>query len=140
MEIFANVDTASHSLYSWDSITDQWTRVTKDTRLDPLTAVWIYAVKPAGVTLPIATAGPEGNLTRSLSTGWNLMSLPGTNLTSSDTILRDQDWSYILGFNTQSQQYDTPVQKENESGQLLDPKQGYWLYMGNPGTLVTPAI
>ncbi|WP_319579327.1 PKD domain-containing protein [uncultured Methanospirillum sp.] len=140
MEIFASVDTASHSLYSWDSTTDQWKRVTKDTHLDPLTAVWIYAAKPAGVTLPMATAGPEGNLTRPLSAGWNLMSIPGTNLTSPDTILRDQDWSYILGFNAQSQQYDAPVQKENESGQLIDPKQGYWLYMGNPGTLVTPAI
>ncbi len=140
MEIFSGIDTASHSLYSWEGTTEEWKRLTKDTRLDPLTAIWIYTTKPTEIILPVSTGGPEGNLTMSLSTGWNLVSIPGTDLADPDTILRDLNWSYLLGFNAESQQFDPPLQRGRESGQLLDPRKGYWLYMEKPGTLLTPAI
>ncbi|PWR70533.1 hypothetical protein DK846_14155 [Methanospirillum lacunae] len=139
ISLFSGVDTASHSLYSWDSTTGQWKRLTKDSDLDPLTAVWIYVAKPVDISLQVATSGPEGNLTRSLSAGWNLISFPGANATAPEEVFDDLQWSYILGFNAQSQQYYPPIQKGNGE-QLLDPKQGYWLYMEKPGTLVVPAI
>jgi PKD repeat protein len=141
MNIFASVDTASHSVYSWDSGTEQWKRLVKDTQLDPLTAVWIYAAKPAEVSLPLATAGPESNLTRSLSTGWNLVSFPGISATDPEEVLGDLNWSYALGFDAKSQQYNAPIKKGEETGdQMLDPRQGYWLYMEKPGVLITQAI
>lgn len=142
VSIFADVQTAGHSLFSWDSASGQWKRLTKDTPFDPLTGVWVYTGGPVEVSLPIASAGPERNLTRTLTKGWNLVSFPGIAAAAPDAVFsEDLNWSYILGFDPQSQRYADPIEKgKTGEDQVIDPRKGYWLYMAGPGNLVTPGL
>ena len=139
--IFAHVQTAGHSLYSWDSISGQWKHLSKDSPMDPLSGVWIYSVLPTEVSLPISSTGPEGNLTRDLAKGWNLISFPWISPVSPNMVFsEDLNWSYLLGYDAKTQRYTDPIEKGKEGDQMIDPRQGYWLYMASPGSLKTPGL
>ncbi|HWQ67701.1 MAG TPA: PKD domain-containing protein [Methanospirillum sp.] len=141
--IFAGVNTGGHSLYSWDGPAGTWSRLTKDSRLDPLTGVMIYAAEPIDVHLPIATNNPEGNLTRQLVKGWNLASYASiSSLTADEAFLADDlPWSYILEYDPVQQQYAEPIEKGRGSNErMVDPRRAYWVYMTEPGILVTRGL
>ena len=140
--IFSGVDTAGHSLFSWNAASGQWKRMTKDYPLDPLTGIWIYSAVKTEVPLPIAKTGPEGNLTRPLARGWNLISFPGVTTMPVDVVFpRDLDWVYTIGFDAEEQRYMEPVEKGVSSlNQMIDPRSAYWLYMEEPGMFVIPAL
>lgn len=140
--IFSSVDTAGHSLFSWNSASGQWIRMNKDSPLDPLTGVWIYAQGQTDVLLPVAKTGPEGNLTKLLAKGWNLISFPGVEASPVKEVFPDDlSWSYILGFDNPEQRYEDPIEK-GRSGQdmMLDPRSAYWIYMADSQEYITPGL
>ena len=141
VNIFADVDTATHSLFTWNSAAGQWTRLTKDSPLDPLSAVWIYSDKSVSVSLPVASKNPEGNLTRTLAKGWNLVSFPGIAASAPDAAFPgDIRWSYILRYDPLTQQFEEPIENGNSGERMIDPREGFWVYMAEPGMLVTPGL
>lgn len=141
VSIFSGVDTDRHSLLSWDSAAGRWMRLDKDSPLTPLTSLWIYSSHPVDIPLPVATTAPEGNFSRPLAQGWNLVSFPGVAATPAyAAIPGDLDWSYIIGFDATTQKNTDPIERGSGSEQMLDPRAGYWLYMSDPGMYITPAI
>ncbi|MFH0967543.1 MAG: hypothetical protein V1862_07665 [Methanobacteriota archaeon] len=142
VSVFSDVDTAGHSLFSWNSASGQWMRMNKDSPLDPLTGVWIFAAEPVEVPLPIYQNNPEGNLSRPLTQGWNLVSFPGIAASPVEAAFPDNlSWSYLLGFNAVEQRYTGPIEKgRSVLDQMVDPRLAYWLYMASPGTFTTPAL
>jgi PKD repeat protein len=140
--IFSDVHTSCHSLFSWNSASGQWKRMTKDSPLDPLTGVWIYSDEQTEVSLPISATNPEGNLSRLLTEGWNLVSFPGIAASPVELAFPDNlSWSYLLGYDAMEQRYTDPIEKGRPSpDQMLDPRSAYWLYMASSGMFTTPAI
>lgn len=142
VSLFSGVDTAAHSILSWDNVAGRWERLSKDSPLTPLSGLWIYAAHQTDVPLPVATTTPEGNFSRPLALGWNLVSFPGIAATPAGSAFSGElDWSYIVGFDAAAQKNTDPIEKGGSgSEQMLDPRAGYWLYMKGPGMLITPAI
>jgi PKD repeat protein len=140
--IFTGVDTAGHSLFSWNGAAGGWIRMTRDSPLDPLIGVWIYSAAKTDVQLPISQTGPEGNLSRPLARGWNLISFPGISPVPAESVFtRDLGWSYLIGFDGVTQKYWDPIQKGSQgAGQMIDPRAAYWIYMEEPGSLLVPAL
>ncbi|PKL59316.1 MAG: hypothetical protein CVV33_08460, partial [Methanomicrobiales archaeon HGW-Methanomicrobiales-4] len=142
VNIFSDVNTSGHSLFSWNSASGQWMRMNKESPLDPLTGVWIYASEPAEIPLPISATGPEGNVTRLLTQGWNLVSFPGIAASPVEAAFPENlSWSYLLGFYAAEQRYTDPIEKGRSApDQMVDPRSAYWLYMASPGTFTVPAL
>lgn len=116
VSIFSGVDTTGHSLFSWNSAAGQWMRMNKDTPLDPLTGMWIYAATPAAVPLPFATNNPEGNYNCLLAQGWNLISILEITESPVGAAFPDNlSWSYLLGFNAVEQRYTKTIEKGGTS-------------------------
>lgn len=142
VSVFSGVDTAGHSLFSWNGASGQWKRMNKDFPLDPLTGIWIYSAEKTEVPLDITKTNPEGNLTRPLAQGWNLISFPGVETMPVDVVFpRDLSWEFLLGFDAKEQKYAKTIEKGVSSlNQMIDPRAAYWIYMKDPGMFLIPAL
>lgn len=141
VSIFAQVDTAGHSIFSWNSASGNWERMNRDSPLDPLTAVWIYTPSSVQVRLPVAVNNPQGELSRTLAKGWNLVSFAGVaEAPPAAAFPGDIRWSYLLRFDPLTQRYEEPIEHGKDEDMLLDPWKGFWMYMAEPGILTVPAL
>lgn len=132
MDILSGVNTAGHSVFSWNSTSESWNPVKKGESLTPLSAFFIYVSNPVTIPLVIAQEGPEYNLTCPLNTGWNLVSFADVMTVSADEAFRsvDEFWSFVIGYDAVKQRFTTPISNGVDSaGSELDPRQGYWLFM-----------
>lgn len=138
--LFSSVDTAGHSLFSWDSAAGRWTRVFEDNQVSPLDAFWIYADKQVNIPLPISSQPPEGNLSRPLAAGWNLVSFPGVaSIPAGEAFPKDLDWEYLIGFDAEHQKNHDPIER-NDGSQMIDPRSGYWMYLSRPAMYYAPSL
>ncbi|PWR75169.1 PKD domain-containing protein [Methanospirillum stamsii] len=132
MEILSGVNTAGHSVFTWNSTSGSWARVGRDYPLSPLSAFFMYVPEMVTVPLVISQEGPQQNLTRTLDTGWNLVSFADVMTVSADEAFRsvEEFWSYAIGYDAVKQRYLAPVTKGVDSvGSEMDPTKGYWLFM-----------
>jgi len=139
MDILSGVHTAGHSVFSWNSSADSWIRVNRADPVSPLSAFFVYSPDTVQVPLRISQEGPEYNLTRTLDSGWNLVSFADIMTGSADEAFQSvrEFWSYALGYDAQSQRYTPPVTKGIDSaGISLDPRQGYWIFMNASAQMI----
>jgi len=132
MKILSGINTAGHSVLTWNSTHRSWERMKQDDPVTPLSAFFIYVSDKVTVPLVISSEGPENNLTRNLDGGWNLVSFADIMTVSADEAFRpvEEFWSYAIGFDALKQRYYGPVTKGVDSAiSEMDPKQGYWLFM-----------
>ena len=133
-------------VFGFNATTQAWVTLTGSYELKPCDAIYIHMISPATISLVVnqnLTSPP----TRSLSPGWNLVSLANLSdmpanqaLVSVEEVLggnigytqvlslaigNQSGWTYIKG-NTISQ--------TGTSG-WMKPIEGYWVFMINSGTL-----
>ena len=72
--------------------------------------------------------------TRDMEIAWNGFGVVGTGYESAKTNLipLGDNWTYVIGYDAQSQMYDEPILRNGTGNQsdsrILVPWQGYWLY------------
>lgn len=139
MEILSDVDTAGHSIFSWNSSSGSWKRASSSDQISPLSAFFIYSPDNHQIPIMMSSEGPQYNLTQILTTGWNLVSFADIMMVSADEAFRsvEEFWSYIIGFDSEKQRYSAPVTNGIDSAVIsLDPRQGYWIYMNETAQMV----
>lgn len=139
MDILSGVDTAGHSIFSWNSSTGSWIRPAITDQVSPLSAFFVYSSDMVQVPIRMSDEGPEYNLTRYLDTGWNLVSFADVMMVSADEAFRSVQelWSYVIGFDAEKQRYGVPITNGVLSRDTsLDPRQGYWIFMNATARMV----
>lgn len=138
--IFEQVDSAGHSMYTCDPGSG-WKKAVPDAEFEPLQGVWVYANTTTMVQLFFDQDPLRSPKTRPLLQGWSTIGFSGaTPVSANATLMSVQDqWNYLIPFDSTKQSYEETIIK-GESGShapsyLMQPGQGYWLYMAGNGTL-----
>ena len=99
MDILSMVDTAGHSIFSWNSSSGSWTRLARTDKISPLSAFFVYSPDMVQVPVRISGQGPLYNLSRELDAGWNLVSFADVMMVSADEAFRSIEglWRYYRG-------------------------------------------
>lgn len=139
--IFANVDTASHSIYEYDTAKGTWITLTPTSPIKVLDGLWIYSKSPTSVALKFSTDPIVVPPSKNLPSGWNAVGFSGLQpATARDTFFSVQaEWANAIGFDALGQRYETTI-VNGGSGEFSDtrtlyPTKGYWLFMKSAGTL-----
>jgi len=131
-EIFKNVQSAGHSILTYDGSAG-WITIGKGDRLTPMTGYWIYTTSP--VSIPLTVQGTP-TVPKTLNTGWNLAGISGTTTKSAETALSGlASWSYVVSYDSARQQYRDAGIKGGQSQITLSPGEGFWIYLDAPGSL-----
>ncbi|MBN1165508.1 MAG: thaumatin family protein [Methanospirillaceae archaeon] len=139
--IFAGIDSAGHSILSYDPESYQWIVLAADSPVNPLFGYWVYSHNTTFIPL-FFEQEPNSVPERYLARGWNLIGFSGSDPVSAhDTLISIQEaWIYSIGFNASVQQYETAIVNggigEFSDCRLMYPTRGYWNYMNQSGTLV----
>jgi hypothetical protein len=134
--LFGTVDTASHSVFSYDQQAG-WVTLKAADAILPLQGIWIFA---AGKTElhPVFDTNPRAApLTRSLSAGWNAIGFSDFQNCSANSALTsvENQWATLIGFDAASQRYEvsiinnSPEQDSHSEIRELAPWKGYWLFL-----------
>ncbi len=140
-QVFASVDTDSRSIFSYDAGSKQFIPLNSRSVIFPLEGIWVYSKNEAPVTFNYQVTRPV-TISMHMSSGWNLIGYPSTGpgtaregFGSIGTI-----WSTILRFDPVTQQYSSTIFNEGAGGlsdqQLMNPMQGYWIFMPREGDLM----
>ena len=135
-EVFRNVPSAGHSVFTYDA-QKGWSIVGPKDTLSPMNAYWIFTEQAQ--TIPLRVQGPATSA-RALGSGWNIFGAPGlAQKPASDILACLTDWTYVVGFDSAHQQYQQSIIKggsgPNSDKTPLIPGAGYWIYLTTPGQL-----
>jgi pimeloyl-ACP methyl ester carboxylesterase len=135
--IFDTIEKNGRPIYSYDTENDQWITLEEITLLEPLEAYWIYSTGLAEVTLDYNTA-PETPSFKQLYSGWNSIGLGSLYAEQTEKCLStiDGKWTVLLEFDSGLQMY-FPPQVEGANTWDMQPGRGYWVYMNEPGDIVS---
>ncbi|HOI62272.1 MAG TPA: DUF3344 domain-containing protein, partial [Methanoculleus sp.] len=139
--IFDTVDTAAHSIQLYDGLERKWRQMAPTDPFRPLDAVWVYANKTCTVPLTFAAGTPELPPAKDLGKGWNAIGFTDTVPETANYTLQSlgDHWSTLIGFDAGIQEYDTSIVRgatgPHGDERLMQPMQGYWLYVNAADTL-----
>jgi thermitase len=137
--VFHDIDTAGHSLFSYNAESGSWTNLKGDDTFEPFIGIWVYSSGNTYIVLQFK----NGNDTPAVSLypGWNAIGCPGP----SDIAARDafasitDDWSLAMGFDAVLQRYEVSLinggSGSHSDSNTLSPAKGYWVYVRNPCVL-----
>ena len=140
-QVFAGVDTDSRSIYLYNAGSKQFVPLNSQSVILPLEGIWVYSKDEIPLTFNYQVTRPV-TISIHLSSGWNLIGYPSAEpgnarkgFSSIGSI-----WSTILCFDPVTQQYSTTIFNEvvgEQSDQhLMQPMNGYWIFMPGEGDLV----
>ncbi len=136
--IFAGIDTAGHSLFSWNGEDGSWIRLKADDIITPYMGIWIYSNYNVDFPLSFDTTPVSGNDDIMLSRGWNLIGVPGiSDIPGREALSPFTGWEYIVGFDGSRQQYIGPYDSSTVDNVMVSPALGWWIYLKDP--LVVPS-
>jgi len=138
--IFDEVDTADHSVLLYNG-SQSWEAMSSQEGFEPLDGIWIYANGTYTIPLHFAAGSVQAPPTKDLDEGWNAIGFSDTvPATAADTLLSvDDAWTTLIAFDAEEQAYGISIINDatgrHGDDRLMDPMQGYWLYMNVPDTL-----
>jgi len=139
--IFQHVDTAGHSIFAYDAGLGAWRNMAATDEVRPLDGIWIYANSTASVQLDYDSGAAQTPPVKSLSQGWNAIGFSGLEQASARDALYAvrAGWANVIGWDAEGQQYETAIVNGGSGAfndtRLMQPGQGYWLYMTDGGNL-----
>lgn len=140
-EIFAGVDSAGHSILTFDAATGLWKTLGKNDKVKPLDGIWVYANHSTSTQFTFDPAKPETPPTKRLTEGWNAIGYSDTNPEPTrDALASVKDtWAILIGFDAEGQIYEHSaingaVGSHTDTLPMI-PGKGYWLYVRADGTL-----
>lgn len=141
--LFTNVDVAGHSIFQYDSKSGRYKTLNAKSQIKPLEALWIYSGSVNQVYLYFAADALQIPPTRTVSKGWNTIGISGLSQQSANNALLSvkNDWVYLIGFDPNTQSFEKTIMNVPESSSaLMQPGEGYWLYMNNEGVLAGSGV
>ncbi|WP_265581117.1 NosD domain-containing protein [Methanofollis aquaemaris] len=139
--IFADVDSAGHSILTFDAAAGLWKPLGKNDTVRPLDGIWVYAAKNTGIEITFDPAKPTTPPTKRLSEGWNAVGYSDIEPEPARDALTSvkEKWAILIGYEAGSQAYEHSA-INGAVGSHADtlpmiPGKGYWLYMRADGTL-----
>jgi FOG: PKD repeat len=139
--VFANVDTAGHSIYLYDAGSGVWMQMTASSVVQPLDGIWIYSAGYKEVPLTFRNDPLQTPPTKQLYTGWNAIGYSDVSAAAAkdDLISVKNQWTQAIGFSGSLQAYETSLINggtgSHSDTNPMYPTKGYWLFMNSPGTL-----
>jgi len=140
--IFDEVETAGHSVLSYDGSSGLWDALSSSEDFDPLDAIWIYATEPYQIHLYFKPAQEQTAATKHLYEGWNAVGFWDVNqVCARDTLLSlGSAWSIAYGFDAGTQEYEVSMISgatgRHSDQRLMFPGKGYWVNAAAEGTLI----
>jgi PKD repeat protein len=132
-DIFRDVDTSERGIFSYNASSMAWRQMNRTSLLEPAGSLWIYSANAMQVPLYFSKNQTKGNV--SLVKGWNGFGITGNSSTMAKSAFSPLggNWSFVFGFNSLYQQYDTSI-INGGSGSHSDTRQvypthGYWVFM-----------
>lgn len=132
-KVFDGVDTDGRLIFSYDSRTGQWQVLHTDSAIEPWKGLWVYSSQRTTISLNLQKSSQGYTLV--LYPGWNAVGCPGT----SPIAVRDafspiaNSWTQAIGYNAAQQQYQPSLIRggsgSHSDSSLLQPGQGYWVYV-----------
>jgi len=133
--IFSGIAVDGHSIFTF-SPSAGWQTLNQYSVIQPTDAYWIYS--ELETTIPIYP-GTSTGMQKQLTTGWNLIGIPGSDQVSVENILSGAPgWVYLISYEAEKQRYQDPITNDAQSGTsgiLLEPGTGYWVFMNEDGIL-----
>jgi hypothetical protein len=126
---FSKVDTASHSIWTYDAATRKWVALTKYSKITPLDAVWVYSAN--NITLLVPGDNSVNLAPKRLEHGWNLVGYSGYSQPAylAFSSLRD-NWQMLLGYDPVAVRYEKTLFNSDPSNkEMIPPGKGYFIYM-----------
>ncbi|WP_298665584.1 NosD domain-containing protein [uncultured Methanofollis sp.] len=139
--IFANVDCAGHSIYTFDTRNGLWKTLGKDDKILPLQGVWVYAKQVTNVPLTFSTEDITTPPTLRLAAGWNAVGYSDIEPQPTRDALESvkDTWAILIGFDAANQVYERSAINGAVGSHVdtlpMEPGRGYWLFMRADGTL-----
>ncbi|QYZ78745.1 hypothetical protein E2N92_04525 [Methanofollis formosanus] len=139
--IFADVDSAGHSILAFDAAAGLWKTLGENDIVRPLDGIWVYAAESTTVEITVDPAKPATPPTKHLAEGWNAIGFSDiAPEPARDALTSVKDtWAILIGFDAEKQAYEHSA-INGATGTHADtcpmiPGKGYWLYMRADGTL-----
>ncbi|HWQ68281.1 MAG TPA: hypothetical protein VN372_15610 [Methanospirillum sp.] len=144
MAIFDRVDTAGHSIWNYDAsslFTSRWRALEREDGIVPLSGYWIYSARPVVVPLRFKIDPGQGIPHKQLWYGWNAIgfteTVPYKTLEALSSV--KDAWIYTFGYDAASQRYLQTIINGGSGPysdqRLLEPGQGYWVYVSQDAVL-----
>ncbi|MGB2841358.1 MAG: hypothetical protein WBC40_02585 [Halobacteriota archaeon] len=135
-QVFDSVNTSGHSIFYYN-ITEGWSAVTATEAVKPLKGYWIYSANDTVLNLTYDTYPLRTPPTRPLYKGWNAIGFSDITAAATNSALTsiEKSWAYLLGFNAATQEYESAIINNDDTGGAHDednsmyPMKGYWVYV-----------
>jgi PKD repeat protein len=140
-QLFVAVDSDSRSFYSYDAGSKQFIPLNSQSEIYPLEGIWVYSKSEFSLMFRYQVTQPV-TISMHLPAGWNLIGYPSTEPGNARTGYSSigTSWSTILCFDPVTQQYSTTIFNEGTGEQsdlqLMNPTNGYWIFMPKEGDLI----
>jgi hypothetical protein len=141
LQVFQSVNTAAHSVFTYDASSNAWKSYTGSDIVKPLDGIWIYSTDNIILALKLNPDPLQTPPVKALSPGWNAIGFSDISpATARDTLSSIQDsWSILIGYDASSGKYDTSIIKDgsgtHSDTQNMNPTKGYWIYLNRAGDL-----
>ena len=141
--IFSGIDSAGHSIWTYNQKEGGWNDLTADDRIQPLEGYWVYSVSPVTVTLTFSDDPLQVPPVKEMLAGWNMFGFTGTSSASArDSLLSIRSsWTEVLGWDPAQQRFETAIinggSDAHAESRLLQPTRSYWLYVSETCTLAS---
>ncbi|QYZ78743.1 hypothetical protein E2N92_04515 [Methanofollis formosanus] len=139
--IFADVESAGHSILAFDAAAGLWKTLGENDTVSPLDGIWVYAAQSTTVELTVDPAKPVTPPTKHLSEGWNAIGFSDIEPAAAKDALISvkENWAILIGYDAESQAYEHSaingaVGSHTDTLPMI-PGKGYWLFLRADGTL-----
>jgi len=138
-QIAQNVDTGSHSIFKYNSVTAQWIIVNLNTPLSPQDGFWVYSTEKKEISVP-GDNSIQYPYSTQLNKGWNAIGFAGSQYPASQAFSSlSNNWLHAFTWDGANQRYEPTIFNGDQSSNTpIIPGKGYWIYMSDPAVFYFP--
>jgi hypothetical protein len=133
--IFTGLDSAGHSIWTYNQKDGGWNDLTADDKILPLEGYWVYSTTPFRVPLRFSDDPLQVPPVKDMTAGWNMFGFTGnTPASARDSLLSIRNtWTEVIGWDPAIQQFEITIvnggSNEQADSRMLEPTRSYWVYV-----------
>lgn len=141
-ELFSEVNTDSHTIWSYNSSSRGWISIKPEDPISPLKGMLIYSERIEKIPLVFNNSSRES---LKVEKGWNLMGHTSLEAKSARDLMNKYNisWVSLLLFNVTKQQYDPAIINGSNGNfsdnRIIAPFSSFWIYLEHNGTIISPS-
>ncbi len=133
--IFNGLDSAGHSIWTYNQKDGGWNDLTAEDRILPLEGYWVYSTGSFTVPLSFSDDPLQVPPVKDMIAGWNMFGFTGNIPASArDSLLSIRNtWTEVIGWDRTNQRFETTIvnggSNEMADSRMLEPTRSYWVYV-----------